>query len=348
MKCAGLVGVLVGCGFSAPATNGTIDGGSDAPPDVPAGPSSPRKIVFSTTGISTNLDDFPVLIPIAGQVDYARISDPRTDLRFVDPASGSTLAYEVELWDPLGESLVWVRVPRIAPPPAPASILLHFGPNEGDANPTGVWAAYEQVNHFAGGTLDSSGNGHDGLATGAQIATGYLGSAAAFTANSDRIVFNGAVLDQWTEGSLEMWIKPGYASAAALVGTQPRVLDNAGSFGLGRFFDDLGALALQIDVRWSGANSFLHPALVGNAWSHVAWSYDNNTLRIYRNGEQVLMDTVGNRAFSNSTALVLGDAVSAARMQIDELRVSRAGLSIDWIRTQHLAMSRNFVSITDP
>ncbi|MBA3462761.1 MAG: DUF2341 domain-containing protein [Deltaproteobacteria bacterium] len=348
MKCAGLLVLLVGCGFSAPATNSATDGGADAPPDVPAGPSSPRKVVFSTTGITTNLDDFPVLIPIAGQVDYARISDPRTDLRFVDPVSGNTLAYEVELWDPLGESLVWVRVPRIGPPPTSASILMHFGPNEGDDNPTGVWAAYEQVNHFAGGALDSSGNGHDGLSTGAHIASGYLGSAAAFTTNSDRIVFSGATLDQWTAGSIEMWIRPGYANAAALIATQPRVLDNGGSLGLGRFFDDAGALAFQIDVRWSGTISFLHPALVGNAWSHVAWSYDNNTLRVYRNGEQVLMDNVGARTFSNSTALVLGDAVTAARMHIDELRISRAGLSLDWIRAQHLAMSRNFVSFTDP
>jgi hypothetical protein len=104
----------------------------------------------------------------------------------------------------------------------------------------------------------------------------------------------------------------------------------------------------QIDVRYNGVVSFLHPALVGNTWSHVAWSYDNNTLRVYRNGEQVLMDSVGSRTFSNSTELVLGGLTNAARMQIDELRVSRAGLSIDWIRTQHRAMSRNFVSFTDP
>lgn len=339
--------MLLGCGFSAPSRNGNIDGGSDAP-DVPVGLSSPRKIVFSTTGISTNLDNVPVLIPIAGQVDYARITDPRKDLRFVDPVSGNTLAYEVELWDPVGESLVWVRVPRIAPPPAPASILLHFGPNEGDDNPTDVWAAYEQVTHFAGGSLDATGNGHDGAPSSSQIVAGYLGSSAAFTNNSDHIVFNAPVLDQWSEGTLEMWIKPGYANAAALVGTQPRVIDNGGSIGLGRFFDDGGALAFQIDVRWNGVVSFLRPALVGNAWSHVVWSYDNNTLRVYRNGEQVLTETVGQRTFANSTTLVLGDATGAARMQVDELRVSRAGLSIDWVRTQHLAMSRNFVSFTDP
>ena len=338
--------VLAGCGFSVPGTTPGGDAGGDGSIDTPPGAPKPRKLVLDTTGLAIELDDVPVLVPIAGQIDYSRVVDPRKDLRFEE--SGVALSYEVESWDPLGESLVWVRIPTIKPPPAETAILLFVGPNVGDDNPAGVWTAYEQVTHFAGGATDSSGHGHDGTASGVSTVSGTLGSAAAFDANSDRVTFAGGTLDQWDQGTLEMWMKPGYADGDALIGTQPRVLDNGGSLMLGRFYSDFGTLVMQIDVKWSGAQSYVHPAVPGNTWSYLAWVYDASALRVYRNGMQVTIDAVGQHAFSNSGALTLGDLATCARMQVDELRVSRHGFSPEWVKLQHRSMSRMLISFTDP
>ncbi len=341
--------VLAGCGFSVPGVTPGGDGGRDGTIDVPPGGiPSPRKVVLDTTGLATELAEFPVLVPIAGQIDYSRVVDPRKDLRFEDAGTGATLPYEVESWNPNGESLVWVLVPKLRVPPMPTALLLYFGPNAGDDMPGNVWTAYEQVTHFAGGPTDSTGRGHDGTVTGAQVVSGTLGSAMGFTGIGDRVTFAGTTLDQWDQGTLEMWIKPGYANGGALIGAQPRVIDNAGSLMLGRFYSDFGTLVMQIDVKWSGAQSYLHPAVPGNTWSHVAWVYDSTTLRVYRNGAQVDQEPIGQHAFSNASALTIGDLSNAARMQIDELRISRTGFSADWIRMQHRSMSRSFVTFSDP
>lgn len=341
--------VLAGCGFSVPGVTPGGDAGNDGAVDAPPGGiPSPRKVVLDTSGLVADLSDFPALVPIAGQIDYSRVVDPRQDLRFEDPATGASLPYEVESWDPVGESLVWVLVPKLRAPPASTSLLLYFGRDAGQARPANVWPAYEQVTHFAGGAADSTGHGHDGTATNAQIVSGKLGSAMGFATNTARVTFAGTTLDQWEQGTLEMWLKPGYANGDALIGAQPRVLDNAGSLQLGRFFSDFGTLVMQIDMKWSGAQSYLHPAVPGNDWSHLAWVYDGSVLRVYRNGALVAMDPIGQHAFSNSSALVLGDSINSAKMQVDELRFSRAGLSADWIKMQHRAMSRSFVTFADP
>lgn len=354
MRLGWLAALCASCGFQV---GGTSDGGitSDSEPPLDVGlvaPTSPRKVTFNTAGITANLDNFPVLVPIAGQVDYAKIVDPRKDLRFVDPGTGATLPYEVETWTPNGESLVWVKVPRIEPPPAPASILLFFGPNESDADPAAVWSGYEQVNHFAANPDDSTENAHDALAVvGATTTTGFLGNAMTFTAATDRVTFAGKVFDSWHDGSIEMWIRPVYTTSADLAG-EPRVISNFGALQLGRLYADTAGVALQIDAKWAGnTHSEIHPVLPYNLWTHVLWTYDQSSWRIYRDGQPGPTEVVGNHDFINSPlALVLGDdgLANGAHMQIDELRISKKDRSAEWVRAQQASMTRNFVSFSDP
>jgi len=349
-----LAALCAGCGFSvAGAGDGGTPGGEhtiDVPGTVPT---SPRKVVFNNANVIANLDDFPVLVPIAGQVDYSKIVDPRKDLRFEDPTDGATLSYEVETWTPNGESLVWVKVPRIKPFPAPAFILLHFGPNESTAEPAAVWSDYEQVNHFAANPDDSTSHDHDAMTVvGATPVAGYLGNAMTFSAGTDRVTFAGTVFDGWDEGSLEMWIRPVYSSGNNFV-AEPRVISNAGALQLGRFYlDSTTALVLQIDAKWQGsAHSEIHPDLPFNMWTQVTWTYDESMWRTYRNGQPAQMDEVGNHDFAASPSpLVIGDdgSSNAAHMQIDELRISQKRRSADWIRAQQASMTRNFVSFSDP
>ena len=340
MKLAGLVVLVAGCGFSTPASpsDGSVDTSFDAGPGV-------RKIVFANATVTANLDNFPVLIPIAGQVDYTQVLDPRKDLRFED-AAHTALAYEVETWNPNGESLVWVRVPRIVPGPAESAIFLSVGHDVEIADPSRVWSAYEQVNHFAANANDSTAHAHNGTTVGALLTTGFLGNAATFATGADKVTFAGPSFDQWSEGTIEMWIKPNYA-AALDVPADIRVVDNGSSLVIGRLFP-LGSLAaFQIDFHWSGgAATFLHPDLALSTWAYVAWSYDGQNQRVYKDGLATGVAVVGSHDFAPTAGpLVLGNG---AKVQIDELRVSQTGLSPGWIAAQQLSMTRSFVTFTDP
>ena len=72
-----------------------------------------QELTFDNSGQAQDLDDFAVLVVLnSGNVDYADIQDQGQDLRFFD-TDGTPLAYEIEEWNESGDSLVWVRVPRI-------------------------------------------------------------------------------------------------------------------------------------------------------------------------------------------------------------------------------------------
>lgn len=355
MRLGWIAALLTGCGFQVGGTGDAGTGGGERPVDVSemSPPSSPRKVTFNNANVTANLDNFPVLVPIAGQVDYTKIVDPRKDLRFEDPANGATLAYEVETWTPNGESLVWVKVPRIKPAPAPAYILLHFGPNASNADPEAVWSDYEQVNHFAANADDSTAQNHDGTAiVGATTTTGFLGNAMTFLTGADRVTFAGKVFDSWHEGTLEMWIRPVYTAAVELMG-EPRVITNYGALQLGRLYPDSGGtIACQIDAKWTGNNhSEIHPLLPYNAWTHLTWTYDQDVWQTYRDDQAGPMATIGNHDFEASPQpLAIGDdgSMLGARMQIDELRIAKKKRSAEWVRAQHASMTRNFVSFGDP
>ncbi len=350
MRYAGLATLLLGCGFSVgSSTTGDADAGPDTGSDGSDGPSSPRKLVFDTTGLTTTLDDVPVLVTIAAQIDRGKVVDPHTDLKFVDQATGEVLPFEVEAYNPTGEIVVWLRVPHLAPAPAQSPVLLHFGSRIGMADPANVWKTDESVHHFALDATDSSGHNHDGTLIGASLAPGYLGNALVFDGMTDRATFAGQTFDQWDRGTLEMWLRPKYSLISDLGGLQPGVLDNGGSLGLGRFYVVGGAMVFQIDVRWTGAASFLHPELPLNAWSHLAWVYDGSKLRVYVNGVEALADSVGTHNFSVTIgSLVLGSSTQAAKMEIDELRISKRSRSADWMKLQQRSMTRALVTFTDP
>ena len=347
MRITALAALVAGCGFNV-NPGAPNDAGPDTP-DSSTGIPSPRKVVIANAALAQPLDDFPILVPIAGQVDYTKINDPRKDLRFED-AQHNVIDYDVESWNPNGESLVWVRVPHIAMPPSPSYILLYFGANAGTANPAGVWQDYEQVNHFAGNASDVSMNGHDGTANGATMAPGTLGNSALFASAGDKITFAGVTFDRWSAGTIELWLKLNYQTAVEITG-EPQILSNNGSLLDGRLITPSTNLAFQIDTKYTNSKaSYAHPDLVVNTWTHVAWTFDGDKQRIYRNGVLLLSDIIGNEMFLDTAGpLVLGNSGSAsAKMQIDELRISQSALSSEWLAVEQLSMSRGLVSIVAP
>ncbi len=76
------------------------------------------KITFSGYTSNETLVDFPVLVRLSTNVagfSYSQFASPATgsDLRFIGE-NGRELPYEIDQWNPNGESLIWVQVPSIS------------------------------------------------------------------------------------------------------------------------------------------------------------------------------------------------------------------------------------------
>lgn len=132
------------------------------------------------TGEST-LYNFPLLVRIRkgspDSFDYNKFpygcqteEEVYADLAFFD-GSGRILSYEIDTWDPEGESTLWVKVPQLK---KNSSIRMCWGRAYGTKplhnDPTSVWSEYFTVIHFneeitaetAASTKsdDATGNGH--------------------------------------------------------------------------------------------------------------------------------------------------------------------------------------------
>ena len=156
---------------------------------------------------SSTLAGFPVLVRIAerdetagtgiagfsyADVRNAAAADPDDiDIGFTD-MQGNGLPYEIDTWDPAGESLVWVRLPEMA---NGTQFVMCWGSDSSgkdvcNDNPwsdyTGVWHMNETT---AGVTTihDSTANGLDGtsVATSDTKADGAVGRARFITSNTE-------------------------------------------------------------------------------------------------------------------------------------------------------------------
>ena len=113
------------------------------------------EITFSGYTGAETLANFPALVvlgtnSIAG-FDYAQLESEGTDLRFSDSTGTVELPYEIDTWNPAGDSLVWVRVPELVG--ADTSIWVYWN-KAGQTAPDysavgGVWpASYRGVWHL--------------------------------------------------------------------------------------------------------------------------------------------------------------------------------------------------------
>jgi biopolymer transport protein ExbB len=90
---------------------------------------------------SASLTDFPVLIALnSGNIDYAQTAAGGADLRFLS-ANVSPLSYEIESWNPAGNSYVWVKIPQINANSSTDSIWMYYGNAAAPAgqNTAAVW-----------------------------------------------------------------------------------------------------------------------------------------------------------------------------------------------------------------
>lgn len=306
-----------------------------------------KKSVMTISGYSgsTTLANFPVLVRLsAGSPSGFAYADVKNgDIRFAD-ANGNSLPFEIEKWDPSGESHVWVSVPSLSG--QATTITMYYGAITGKLPPvdsTGVWslAGYQNVHHFsdASGYMDieSSANNLTVTRQGANAvdAAGVLGSSLATGDGS----MKGLKVEtdsswMWGEGgtvTFSAWGKCG------VDGTSRHLFGTTGAYGEA----NVSTLTFSADVEGTTVAGAIPSA---SGWHLYTVVLDGSDLSLFING--TLAESKSCSIAAASAALYWGSNGSNRwKGSIDEARLRNVADTPDWIQACCDTMTNaNFVA----
>jgi hypothetical protein len=305
--------------------------------------------VFDNAASQTDLVDVPVLITLdRATFAYGAVDDPATDLRFADPSTGAELPYEVSRWDPEGSSDVWVGVPRIAQGSTTDHIVLTPGPNigTGGAIPSEAWRTHELVLHLEQNDQIPDASGHYvGVPVPATLAEGAVGTGFELADGVGVEIPDGkALFNRWNRFTFELWIHPNFATIST-ASPQPNLFYRPGPIArCGVRVSATKRLELALELSISGTTKTLATEIPTLAWSYVVFVADGQRLSVYKDG--VLVDSVANTAALAATDVnseFFGIGGERFDGIVDEIRLSAAERSPDWIRAQYRSMTRTFL-----
>ena len=297
------------------------------------------------------LSDFPVLVRIAANVptgfSYSQLQrQDNADLCFIDMA-GNGLPFEIDTWDPNGESLVWVTLPTMT---NGAQFVMCWGSATSGKticadNP---FAGYKGVWHMKSvDPADSSPNGYNGThRTGnLSVVAGPVGAALNVprTSTSDGITCGNVIANSELTGgfTIEGWCRPtqygGMSDGAAMFGKKQLVSLRINS-------------ATRVTLTTPGKSdhhmdfaSGVLPAV--NTWWHFAATFKMNTsggLNFYINGQPAKTANAGDISDkTGTTEMFLGNNEwnQAFKGDLDEIRLSAGLRSADWIAATYATQS---------
>ena len=322
-------------------------------PSADQGPGIPALVKLSETIDGFDYDDFTLT--------------NGGDMMFVD-ADGYPLPHEIDVWNPSGESLVWVKLPSTA---KGTQITMYYGKGtRPTTSPTDVWSEYTGVWHFeeAEGTYANS-----------TAATGIDGNVAACTKMNEIGRFGKCfrVNDSTGKGTGNfdyggVWVNDSGSNSPIDGGENFTI---SGWFKHGNFdyhWDHLfykretsgntgslnGAFAIECNSTSAAPNPLPRgsggtgtaAALSGNlkdTWGYLTFVYEGATCRVYENGVIKASRPV-NACEDNNLPLVFGNNCKIAAGEvgdaawngwIDEVRFSKGSKSAEWVAAEFKAMN---------
>jgi PKD repeat protein len=301
-----------------------------------------RELTFNTSGISEAQVNFPVLVKLTpANFDYTQVRANGADLRFVDADGVTVLSHEIATFNVGGESLIWVKVPRIEPNSTTDSMTMYLSnPTAPDGqNRTGVWSnGYAGVWHLDGVFTDATANANHGVNQGTSAVTGYLGGARSFNGTSNYIaVANAASLALANTLTLEAWVRP------TVVGTYGRIIDKKNQWTDTAGYDlEYMATANQLTSVASGSTYGRGSVnLNDGAWHYVAATLNGSVAQVYVDGTNVTSTSAITPVVAGTQPLAIGRRSGGGDYftgLIDEVRVSNVRRSDAWITTQRRSM----------
>jgi hypothetical protein len=303
-----------------------------------------RPITISASEVMGDLVDFPVLIDITHPDLKDKARADGYDILFTDSDGWTKLDHEIELYNgTIGNLIAWVKVPLLSST-SDTEIYMYYGNSEQSTpteNPAGVWDDdYVMVQHLretSGTHYDSTQYGFDGTeyidSPGTQNAIGKIDGADEFDGSDDYVKINniGTLLDNERNITFSLWVN------TASDGT---TWDNPFSFGNGQFRFESGDPTTNIHVFNSGIDNDEIIEALGSitldAWNFITFASNDSSWALYIDG------TIRDSGTTDGGLNVGSDLFLGARFEIsdqwkgliDEVRISNATRSIDWITTE--------------
>jgi len=111
-----------------------------------------RGITIHSDHVEADLANFPLLLVLdpspPQSFNYDQTKSAGEDIRFTDDDNAS-LSYEIEKWDTLGKSFIWIEVPSISSSEDTTLNIYYGNPDASDdQNPAAVWDDYSLVEHL--------------------------------------------------------------------------------------------------------------------------------------------------------------------------------------------------------
>lgn len=301
----------------------------------------------SVLDLAGPVTDVPVLVRLNGtRIDYDAAASEGTDVRFLDDVSGEQLSHEIDLWNPAGNSVVWLKLP-VLPQAEVVVVRMEFGnPEASDQQDVAaVWSnGYEGVWHMSGPCEleDSTGNGYDGMCEGIEpqaFVPATLGQGLRFSADSQRVVVVPRnALELTAALTMEGWALVTQKEFETGPPRQRRIIERTGGYTLAtsRLSTPFGPTARATYASTQASALTQDPPLPGYHFYAGTAAQDGgpNAVQLYLDG---VLSASGSAAQPDllqpsDTALTqLGGNIVGL---LDEVRLSSVERDTDWIAVQ--------------
>ena len=253
----------------------------------------------------------------AGCSNFVQVATPTTT-SFNDSgrAAATSYSYRVRAADAAGNLSGYSSVQSATTPAAGSALVAAYGFDEG----------------LGGSVGDASGSGNGGsIGSATWAGVGRFGNALSFNGSGARVtVSDSASLDLTTAMTLEAWVFP-------TAGGGWRDVIYKGPDDIYYLESSTASAPNPPGVGGTFASPLYgSSALPLNVWSHLAATYDGQTLRLYVNGVQVASRVVLTPIETSTGALTIGgDALYGQYFagRIDEVRIYNTALSASQIQT---------------
>lgn len=300
----------------------------------------------------------PVLLRLGENISGFSYSDFKQqgggDLVIADE-NDVVLPHDIDVWNPGGTSLVWVRVTKLS---ADSRLNVYYGNSEITVRPEAdTWQDYTGVWHMnSGGTeieADATGNALDATPSGSSpqdmvaLDDGAIGSARVNQLDDSSSCRNYLSVPDY-EKLGDTFTVSGWFHATTLSGWS-RLMSRKNSHGDDGWEFTCWSGESALDVYGDGADDVKAPVSdLSQGWNYLALVYESNKVTVYQNGKQVVQGTI-TAATDNGKPLSIGNNSAGTERSFigcyDEIRLGQGAYSASRIALDYaIALNEGFLT----